>query len=230
MLNSKIRVFRIIIMLIVVLVVPFLPLLLSWRWGWWEAWVFALTGVLGFIVSRLLAARRHPDLIIERSRFGTHENTKSWDRILAPMVSMGGASIPLVAGLDERFGWSPSFTLTMKIIALILFLAGFVLGSYALVENRFFSGMVRIQAERGHRVVTEGPYRWIRHPGYSGALLSYLATPLLLDSSWALVPAGILMILLLVRTALEDKSLQEELDGYRDYSMKVRYRLLPWVW
>lgn len=138
--------------------------------------------------------------------------------------------ILLVAGLDARFGWSPSVSLTLKVMALVMIVGGYALGSYALIENRFFSGMVRIQTERDHHVVSSGPYRWVRHPGYVGAIVVYLATPLLLESGWSFLPAVLLTALLIIRTALEDKTLQEELAGYRDYAGRVRYRLLPRVW
>ena len=217
-------------MLFFIIIIPFLPLLISWRWGWWEAWVFAIICILGFAISRGLAARRHPDLLAERARFMQHEDAKAWDKILAPLVGLGGGLIPLVAGLDALFGWSPTFSLPVKILALIILLAGYALGSYALIENRFFSGMVRIQADRGQQVVSSGPYRWVRHPGYAGALWSYLAMPLFLDSAWAFLPAVLLTIVLVIRTALEDRTLQDELQGYRDYTKRVRYRLLPGVW
>ena len=210
--------------------VPFLPLLISQKWDWWEAWVYGAVAVLGFVISRALAARRHPDLLAERARMLQHEDAKSWDKVLAPLVGLGGGLIPLVAGLDALFGWSSPFGLPVKIVALVIILAGYILGSYALIENRFFSGMVRIQTERGHQVVSGGPYRWMRHPGYAAALLTYLATPLFLDSIWAFVPVMLLTIVLVIRTGLEDKTLQEELPGYREYSQRVQFRLLPGVW
>jgi protein-S-isoprenylcysteine O-methyltransferase Ste14 len=217
-------------MVFFILVVPLLPLLISWRWDWWEAWVYAIIGIFGFVISRALAARRHPDLLTERARMMRHEDAKSWDRLLSPLVGMGGGLIPLVAGLDARFGWSASFSPPVKALALVVLLASYALGTYALVENRFFSSMVRIQKERGHRVVSSGPYRWVRHPGYAGALLTFLATPFFLDSAWALIPTAFLAIVLVIRTHLEDKTLQAELEGYRDYAERVRYRLLPGVW
>jgi protein-S-isoprenylcysteine O-methyltransferase Ste14 len=213
-----------------VVFIPFLPLLISGDWGWWEAWVYALVNVLGFALSRALAARRHPDLIAERARMLQHADTKPWDNILSPLVGMGGGLVPLVAGLDARFGWSSAFSSAVKIASLVIFLVGYTLGGYALIENRFFSGVVRIQVERGHHVVSGGPYRWIRHPGYAGALLAYLASPFLLDSSWAILPAAFLSVVLVIRTALEDQTLQAELDGYQEYARRVRYRLLPGVW
>ncbi len=217
-------------MLIFIVVVPFLPLLISWRWDWWEAWVYAIICILGFAISRVLAARRHPDILAERARFLQHEDAKSWDKLLAPLVGLGGGLIPLIAGLDALFGWSPAFSMPVKILSLVVILASYALGAYALIENRFFSGMVRIQAERGQQVVSSGPYGWVRHPGYAGALLTYLFTPLLLDSRWAFLPVVFLVIVLVIRTDLEDKTLQDELAGYREYAGRVRYRLLPGVW
>ena len=220
----------IVLMLFFIVVVPFLPLLLSQRWDWWEAWVYAITGILGFAISRALAARRHPDLLAERARFLQQEDAQPWDKILSPLVGLGGGLIPLVAGLDALLGWSSPFNLFSKIVSLVILLTGYIVASYALMENRFFSGMVRIQTERDHQVVTSGPYRWIRHPGYAGALLAYWATPLFLDSIWTFLPVVFITIVLVIRTALEDRFLQNELEGYRDYARRVRYRLLPGVW
>jgi protein-S-isoprenylcysteine O-methyltransferase Ste14 len=217
-------------MLLLVILVPLLPLIVSGRWDWWEAWVFAGVCIIGFAVSRLLAARRHPDLIAERARMFRHEDALGWDKLLAPLVGLGGALIPLTAGLDEWLGWSPAFSLPVKIVALVVILASFTLSSYALVENRFFSGMVRIQQDRGQQVVTGGPYRWMRHPGYAGALAMYLASPLFLDSAWMYIPVAFLSIVLILRTALEDRTLQERLPGYTEYSKRVRFRLIPGIW
>jgi protein-S-isoprenylcysteine O-methyltransferase Ste14 len=213
-----------------IVLIPFLPLLISWHWDWWEAWVYAIIGILSFAISRVLAARRYPDLIAERARYLQYENAKTWDKLLAPLLGFGGVMVLLIAGLDALFDWSPAFSLTVKILSLVIILAGYALGSYALIENRFFSGMARIQTERGHQVVSSGPYRWIRHPGYAGALLTYLVIPFLLDSGWAFLPAMLSNALLVIRTDLEDKTLQNELEGYRDYARRVSYRLLPGVW
>ncbi|MFC1922080.1 methyltransferase family protein [Chloroflexota bacterium] len=220
----------ILLMLFFIVVIPFLPLLISRDWDWWEAWIYAIITILGFAISRVLAARRNPDLLAERARFMQHEDAKPWDKLLSPLVGLGGGLIPLVAGLDALFDLSPPFSMPVKILALVIILVGYALGSYALIENRFFSGMVRIQTDRGHQVVSSGPYRWIRHPGYTGALLTYLATPLFLDSRWAFLPVIFITIVLVIRTSLEDQVLQDELQGYCDYTKRVRYRLLPGVW
>ena len=222
---------RIVIMLLIFIIgVPMLPLLISWQWDWWEAWVYAAISIFGFIISRYLAGRRHPDLLLERGRFLQHPNPEAWDKLLSPLLALGAGTIPLAAGLDMRFGPSAQFSIFIKIIAITIILAGFAIASYALMANRFFSGMVRIQTERGHHVISSGPYCWVRHPGYSGALLSYLATPFLLDSWWTLLPVLMALIVVVIRTALEDKALQEKLEGYTEYTHSVSYRLIPGIW
>lgn len=232
--NSKIKltVRTLVQMFVFIVLVPFLPLLLSWDWGWWQAWAYGLIGVLGFIVSRYLVARRHPDLLAERAKMMQHENTKSWDEILARLVGLGGAIIPLMAGLDAKYGWSQTdYSLSVELVALVFILIGYAIGSWALMENRFFSGTVRIQTERGHHVISSGPYAWVRHPGYAGALLTYFATPLLLDSPWTFMPVALMAVVLFIRTALEDRTLQAELSGYKEYAtQKTKYRLIPGIW
>jgi protein-S-isoprenylcysteine O-methyltransferase Ste14 len=220
----------VVLTLLLVVVFPFLPLLISKHWDWWEAWVYAITTIIAFALSRVIAARRHPDIIAERAGFLQHENTKPWDKRLASLALLSGSLIPLVAGLNALYAWSPLFSLPVKIALLVLILAGYVLGSYAFIENAFFSAEVRLQADRGHQVVSSGPYRWIRHPGYAGSLLTTLVIPLFLDSLWALLPAVFSIILLVIRTNLEDKALTDELEGYGDYTKRVRYRLVPGVW
>jgi protein-S-isoprenylcysteine O-methyltransferase Ste14 len=217
-------------LLIFIVFIPFLPLLISRHWAWWEAWVYAVIGILNFAVSRVLAARRHPDIIAERARTFQHPDAKNWDKQLAPFLGLGGIIVLVVAGLDELLSWSPAFNLPLKILSLLIILAGHALGSYALIENRFFSGTVRLQSDRGHQVVSSGPYRWIRHPGYAGALFAYLVLPIFLDSSWAFLPTVFTILLLVVRTQLEDKFLQVQLEGYRDYVKRVRCRLFPGIW
>lgn len=222
---------RLVVQLLVVVVgIPFLPLLIAQDWRWWEAWAYGLTVSLGFVVSRALAARRHPDLLAERARGLSHEDAKPWDRVLAPLVGLGAGLVPLAAGLEARFGSSGHFPAAARWGALVVILAGFAVGTYALMANRFFSGMVRIQTDRGHHVVSSGPYRWVRHPGYAAGLPTYFASAVLLDSLWALGPATAIAAVLVVRTKLEDEALLAELDGYRAYAERTRYRLLPGVW
>ena len=219
-------------LLVFIVLVPFLPLLISLKLNWWQAWVYGLIGVLGFVISRLLVNKRHPDLLAERAKFMQHKDTKPWDNVLARLVGLGGALIPLAAGLDVKYGWSKTdYSMSVELVALAFIVIGYIIGSWALLENRFFSGTVRIQKERGHHLVSSGPYAWVRHPGYAGALLTYFATPLLLDSPWTFVPVIFIAIVLVIRTALEDRTLQEELPGYKEYAAKkTKYRLLLGIW
>jgi protein-S-isoprenylcysteine O-methyltransferase Ste14 len=229
--KTKVLTPRVIVMLLIFIVgVPLLPLLISWKWDWWEAWFYAGINILGFGFSRYLAGRKHPDLLVERGQFLQHQNPEPWDKLLSPLLGLGGGVIPLVAGLDARFGPSAHFGLGIKVLAIVLLLVGFIIGSYALIANRFFSGMVRIQSERGHHVIDSGPYRWVRHPGYAGSLLTYPAIPLLLDSWWTFIPVLVTIIVLIIRTKLEDDALQEKLPGYHEYTQRVSYRLIPGIW
>jgi protein-S-isoprenylcysteine O-methyltransferase Ste14 len=228
---AKVMTFRILARaIIIVAAFPLVPMIISGRWDWPEAWLFTLASVLGFVVSRVLAAQRHPDLLVERAHSMDLQDAKPWDRILAPLLAFGSLLILIVAGLDRLFGWTSPFVLIAKIVSLVVIVLGYLLGSWALIENRFFSGVVRIQKDRGHRVVSTGPYRFIRHPGYAGALWAYLATPVLLDSMWAFVPALFLAGILILRTALEDRTLQQELPGYKEFAEKTRFRLIPGLW
>ena len=222
---------RTVVQLILVLVVmPLLPMIISGAWTWWEAWTYAAISIFGFIISRRLASRRHPDILTERSRSMGLTDAKSWDKILAPSMALGSVVPLAVAGVDKLFGWTNPFGLTIKLVALSVIVFGYVLGTWALVENKFFSGVVRIQTDRGHQVITTGPYRFIRHPGYVGSLLVYLAVPFFLDSLWALIPTVLLFGIVFLRTSLEDRTLQEELPGYKEFTQKTRYRLFPWIW
>jgi protein-S-isoprenylcysteine O-methyltransferase Ste14 len=220
----------VVLMLIIVVLFAFLPLLSSGRWDWWEPWVYAVITLLGFAVSRILAALSRPALLAERVSFMHSENDKPWDRFLVPLIGLSFGVTLLIAGLDARFGWSPSFNLPSKILLPVMILAGYVLASYALFENRFFSCLVRIQTERNHHVVSSGPYRRMRPIGYVGVIMAYLATPVFLNSLWAFVPTAFLPVLLFIRTVLEDRLLRDESEGYDDYAKRVCYRLLPGVW
>ena len=229
--QNKTNVLRVIVMTVVVVVVaPFLPMIISGQWDWWQAWAYAAASILSFVLSRAIVARVHPDLIRERARFMEAKDTKPWDKILAPLLGIGSILVLLVVGLDRSYGWSSPFSLIVNILALTGIVIGYAFSSWALVVNRFFSGTVRIQTERGHHVVTGGPYRLIRHPGYAGGLLGYMLIPILLDSLWAFLPAGLLVAVMVARTALEDRTLQAELPGYAEYAQKTRYRLIPGVW
>ena len=200
---------------------------LDWLWGW----VFiGLTAI--FLASHVvLLVPINPDLLVERAGGLRQEGGKRWDRWLA---ALAGGVFPVaswyVAGLDLRFAWSAPKPLAVHLIGTGMVILGFALFLWAMVSNAYFSEVVRIQDDRGHQVVTDGPYRFVRHPGYTGAILSFLGSPLLLGSWWAFIPTIIGIGGYVLRTALEDKTLQLELDGYRAYTEQVRHRLFPGVW
>jgi protein-S-isoprenylcysteine O-methyltransferase Ste14 len=196
---------------------------------WIMGWVYLALFVIALGIMALILASKSPELLAERSEI--REGVKGWDRVLGDLV---GVYVPIatwiVAGLNVRCGWLPQVPLTLQIAALAIAALGYLLTLWAMMANKFYSGYVRIQKDRDHTVVTTGPYRYIRHPGYVGAIVFNLATPLVLGSLWALIPAGLTMCLSVLRTALEDKTLQDELDGYKEYTEQVRYRLLPGIW
>jgi protein-S-isoprenylcysteine O-methyltransferase Ste14 len=200
-------------------------------WGWWQAWAYSVLFVSAGIGMRLWAERRHPGLMAERAQFLKAPGVKSWDKLLAPLMALSlGLLLFLVAGLDHRFEWSPHFPSWLNILGLVVASAGYGFAGWAFLENRFFSAVVRIQSERGHVVCDTGPYGIVRHPGYSGTVLSAFAMVLALDSVWTLVPATAAVVISVVRTALEDRTLQRELPGYREYAGRVRYRLIPGIY
>jgi protein-S-isoprenylcysteine O-methyltransferase Ste14 len=199
--------------------------------NWPMAWAYAIQAAAIAFGSRLIMIRRYPDLAAERAQSLSAEGAKSWDKIIVRLVAIVGPLLTLiVCGLDMRFGWRPEIPLAGQIVAFVLMVLGSLLGTWAMLVNRFFSAVVRIQTDRGHTVVTDGPYRFIRHPGYAGGVVANLAGPLALGSVWALIPGALVALLTVFRTALEDKTLREELPGYQEYTQRVRYRLLPWVW
>jgi protein-S-isoprenylcysteine O-methyltransferase Ste14 len=215
---------------LVYLLIPLVLLVCGWDFGWWQAWVFSLLLFTVSMAVRLWAERRHPGLQAERAEFYKAPNVKPWDKVLAPLMAVS-LSFPLVmvAGLDHRLGWSPVFPAWINVLGFLLVLFGYAFAGWALVENRFFSGVVRIQTDRGHAVCDSGPYRIVRHPGYAGNILPLAGVVMALGSLWTLIPALAALIIIVIRTALEDRTLQDELPGYRDYARRVRYRLIPGI-
>ena len=201
------------------------------RWDWREGWVYVGVLMTCTLVSRVLMAVANPGLASERAHSLSAGNVKHWDKWLMPYVAVFGPLLVfVVAGLDERFGWKPEVPRWLELAGIVVILAGVALSTWAMIVNRFFSGTIRIQTERGHQVVTSGPYHFIRHPGYLGGVISYLAMPLMFGSVWTFIPACAGIAVTALRAWLEDKTLQKELPGYREYSLKTRDRLIPGIW
>lgn len=198
------------------------------RIDWWPSWA-VLAVMLGWIIATaIFILRFNPDLLAER--LGPRKGAKTWDTAIMSFLGLLQLVRYIVAGLDQRYGWTGGFASVAQIVALIICILGYALVVWATASNAFFSQIVRIQTERGHTVVTGGPYHYVRHPAYIGAILFELAVPILLASWWAMIPSGLGAILLILRTVLEDRTLQAELTGYVDYTRQVRYRLLPGIW
>lgn len=196
--------------------------------GWIEGWVYVGLVTLGRSASGLYLWIRDPELIRRRGEFG--QGTKAWDKVCLSFFGLSYFGILMVAALDNGRGWSAA-PLWLVPVGAGLCVVDVVLVTWAMAVNRFFEKTVRIQTDRGHKVVDTGPYRFIRHPGYVATILGFIfAPPLMLRSWWAFVPAAAAVLSIVVRTALEDRTLRRELDGYAEYAGRVRYRLVPGIW
>lgn len=201
------------------------------RLEWWEGWAYTAMTLVVLVLSRSLMLLKNPDMARERAEAGQREDVKAWDKILLPVTAIYGPLASwIVAGLDERFGWTPELPDYIQSIALCVLFLGSMVGTWAMTVNRFFSSHVRIQADRGHTVVSTGPYRVVRHPGYAGGILAWIAAPVFFSSYWVAIPSVAMITLNIIRTALEDRTLKEELLGYSEYAERVRYRLVPGIW
>jgi protein-S-isoprenylcysteine O-methyltransferase Ste14 len=196
--------------------------------AWVRGWLFVAVFLLAATLAGVYVWRVNPELYAARSRI--HEGTKHWDRILIAFLIPPMAAIFAVAALDGgRFHWFP-VPWWVCAVGYGLFLTGFAITVWAEAVNKFFELGVRIQTDRGHKVIDTGPYAIVRHPGYVGAIILCAGVALSLGSLWALIPVCLSSVLLIYRTWREDLTLQAELPGYAEYSKRVRYRLVPWVW
>lgn len=216
-----------------VLSVAVLLMIPAGRLDWIMGWVLVGIYAAWFAASAALLIPKSPELLAER--VSRKENVEPWDTALLSIIGLTTLAKYVLAGLEARrppalpsLGWTvPDW---VQIAAAVVAAAGYALVTWAMVANAYFSKVMRIQDDRGQTVASGGPYRWVRHPGYTGTLAFELATPFMLDSLWALIPSAVTVALTVVRTALEDRTLRDELEGYREYARRVRYRLLPGLW
>lgn len=202
---------------------------LAGRWDWWMGWALSGIYIIWSIATAVLILPVNPAMLAERAR--PHKDRRAWDMALLTLMGLFLIIAYVVASLDVRWGWSPPLPLAVQLVALVVAIVGYdLLLVWAMVSNAYFVATFRIQTERQQTVVSDGPYRFVRHPGYLGTMLFYLATPFMLNSLWAIIPATLAVLVLIVRTALEDRTLHTELTGYKAYAERVRYRLLPGVW
>ena len=198
------------------------------RIAWWPAWAAIAVNLAWLTAMEIVILRLQPGLLADRLEAG--KGAKNWDIAITSIIRLTQLARYIVAGLDQRYGWTGGFPVGAQIAALIVCVLGYALFVWAMASNAFFAQVVRIQSERGHAVATGGPYHYVRHPAYVGAMLYELAVPILLASWWALIVSGLSATLLVLRTALEDRTLQAELAGYVAYARQVRHRLVPGIW
>jgi protein-S-isoprenylcysteine O-methyltransferase Ste14 len=218
---------RIFVVLAYVIIESVVLFVSAGRLNWPGAWAYTGLRLAIFLTVGIWVARRNPELINERGR--RSPDTKSWDKVFAAVYTLFLIITPIIAGLDARNEWS-SVSLIWQTVGFLGLIPAMILPYWAMSVNKYMVTTVRIQTERGHQVVSTGPYQYVRHPMYVGAVLMALFAPLLLGTWWTFVPSIIVGISIVVRTALEDRTLQAELPGYTDYAQQVRYRLLPGIW
>jgi protein-S-isoprenylcysteine O-methyltransferase Ste14 len=198
------------------------------RINYWQGWLYVSMNILMTLMT-IIASRGNAELTSERLKPG--KGIKKWDKLLLSISVLVYLIMLIVTGLDSgRFRGSPNLPLSLYILGIILTFCGHSVFLIAKRQNKFFSSVVRIQTDRGHTVCDTGLYKIIRHPGYFGMLISTLVFPLLLGSLWSIIPVVLSILILLIRTNLEDKTLINELPGYREYTQKTQYKLIPGIW
>ncbi|UCG37149.1 MAG: isoprenylcysteine carboxylmethyltransferase family protein [Candidatus Bathyarchaeota archaeon] len=194
------------------------------------AWLFFLASFLHNAASTAVQYKFNAELLVQRLKL-KRKGSKLWDEILMRVTNLTALVLmPVVAGLDYGRFLRSSLGIHFTVAGLFLFIASSVLINWAMLANPYFEQTVRVQKDRSHRVISGGPYQIVRHPGYLGGILYALSFPLIIGSIYTFIPAGIYVLLMVTRTLLEDRTLQRELCGYKEYAEKVRYRLLPWLW
>jgi protein-S-isoprenylcysteine O-methyltransferase Ste14 len=195
---------------------------------WTAAWVYLVISLVSVLINAIFMLRTSPETIAER---GQAKGWKEWDKLVSGLWAfLQYLILPLVAGLDMRFHWSGEIGWLGHGLGVIVYSLSLAISSWSMITNAYFSTAARIQAERGQEVCKSGPYRYIRHPGYASFFLQSIGMAVLLGSLWALIPALLAGGLMITRTGLEDIMLQNELAGYKEYTLEVKYRLLPGVW
>jgi protein-S-isoprenylcysteine O-methyltransferase Ste14 len=202
----------------------FLP---AGTWRWPAAWVFIGLYLAFAIPVGVWLLRTNPALLARRLDWAKRA-PKKWDRVLMALYIPVYVAVYVLAGLDFRYGWS-DVPNVLRVAAIVPLGAFYLDLALVLRENAFLSRVVEVHPESGHRVITTGPYAFVRHPMYAGYIVWLLATPVALGSVPALAPAGLVAAGIVVRTVLEDRTLHAELPGYPEYAAKVRWRLLPHV-
>ena len=214
--------------MVAVVVLTFLMFAAAGTILWLPAWIYFAILVLSTMLPFYGPLQFDPGLIEER--MSSRPDAKKWDRAFVALIAVFTPAELILPGLDHRWQWStplPGWMMWAGTAGVAAGTAGLV---WAMWTNRFFSVVIRIQRDRGHQVVTDGPYRWVRHPGYLAWMLQSLSLPLLFCSVWTFLPVGLMVVMFFVRTALEDRVLMGELPGYKEYAQRVKTKLVPGIW
>ena len=198
------------------------------RIDYYQGWIYSAMSLLGLLMN---FAPSNVDTELLNERLKPPKDAKQWDKLILKLSALTTIIAYVIAGLDSgRYQWSPHLQWDICLLGIVLMFIGQLLFLIAKKTNKFFSSVMRIQNDRGHTVCETGPYRFVRHPGYLGMIISWIGFPLLLGSVWSIIPIVLAIILLLVRTNLEDRTLIKELTGYSQYVQKTRYKLVPGIW
>jgi protein-S-isoprenylcysteine O-methyltransferase Ste14 len=201
--------------------------LVAGTWDYWQAWVYL---IINMVILVLMGTVLTPNSELVEERLNPKQGMKGWDKFYFAVTTPLYVIALLLAGLDQRFGWTTNMPLTIYWASVIIYVLGQAIFQWARYTNQYFSSVVRIQTDRGQTVCKDGPYRYVRHPGYVGGFLFTITVGLVLGSWVASIPQVIAALMLVWRTAREDRTLQEELPGYAEFAKETKYRLLPGVW
>ena len=201
--------------------------LFAGRWDYWQGWVYI---VMNLLIMLLMGTVLTKSSELVEERLSPKEGMKGWDKFYFAVTVPLYISALILSGLDARLGWSTNMPLVVYWSGVVIYLVGQAIFLWARYTNNYFSSVVRIQNDRGQTVCKDGPYHYVRHPGYVGGFLFTIIVGIVLGSWWASIPQVIAGIMLIWRTAREDKTLQVELPGYKEFTQETKYRLIPGIW
>jgi protein-S-isoprenylcysteine O-methyltransferase Ste14 len=201
--------------------------LVAGTWNYWQAWVYL---IINMILLLLMSTILSPNAELVEERLNPKQGMKGWDKFYFAVTTPLYVIALLLAGLDQRFGWTTNMPLTIYWASVVIYILGQSIFQWARYTNQYFSSVVRIQTDRSQTVCKDGPYKYVRHPGYVGGFLFTITVGLVLGSWYASIPQVIAALMLVWRTGREDRTLQAELPGYAEFVKETKYRLIPGVW
>ena len=228
--NESIPLSKLISAFFYLLIFPVMLLFLGGDWRWTEGWIYSILFYVMCSANLLYLYFKDPALLKERFGSPVQKEQKPWDKVLLILFFIEFLVSFAIMPLDaRRFHWSPEFPLWIRIAGGLLLPLGLAMVFEALRENTFAAPVVKMQRERGQRVISTGVYGVVRHPMYAGAVLLFISTPLLLGSVYGLVLGFLLIITIAARSVGEEAMLKRELEGYSDYTKKVKWRIIPFL-